>query len=555
MVRSFAVQLYAPITEQGSGQMKRWAWRALLVCGALLLAACGPVGNNSSSGGSNAPASGALRNGGTLTVALADDPDALDPTLARTLVGRMVFTAMCEKLYDINNSLQVVPQLAASLPTTAPDGKTVTIKLRQGVKFNDGTNFDAAAVKKSLDRHRTLTGSQRQSELLAVGSVDVVDPSTVRINLKQPFSPLASVLADRSGMVMSPAQLDKLGDKFGTNPVCVGPFKFSSRVAQDRIELVKSDQYYDKAKVHLDKLIFKPIPDDNIRLANLRSGDVQVADQIQPSDVASVRSDSNLQLITAGSLGYQGISINLNNTKGLFPAPTGKVPGALAGDPRVRRAFELSLDREALNKVVFNGLYEPTCSPIPLNSPFATPALSQCPPHDPNQAKTLLSQAGVKTPVPVELMTDNSPLQARIGQAIQSMAKEGGFAVKLRPVEFATSLDESDAGHYQAYLVGWSGRVDPDGNISNFQLTQGSQNISRASDKAIDDMIIQARSTNDVNQRKQLYGQIIKATQERDSIIYVYRLKTFIGASKKVGGVTVFADSLIRAAFAGNTAS
>jgi peptide/nickel transport system substrate-binding protein len=536
--------------------MKRWAWWALLVCGALLLAACGPVGNNkSSSGGSNATASGNLRNGGTLTVALADDPDELDPTLARTLVGRMVFTTICEKLYDINANLQVVPQLAASLPTTSPDGKTVTIKLRQGIKFNDDTNFDAAAVKKSLDRHRTLNGSQRQSELLAVASVDVVDPSTVRINLKQPFSPLAAVLADRSGMVMSPAQLDKLGDKFGTNPVCVGPFKFSNRVAQDRIELVKSDQYYDKAKVHLDKIIFKPIPDDNIRLANLRSGDVQVADQIQPSDVASVRSDSNLQLLTAGSLGYQGITINLNNTKGLYPAPTGKVPGPLASDPRVRRAFELSLDREALNKVVFNGLYEPTCSPIPLNSPYASPELGQCPPHDVNQAKSLLAQAGVKTPVPVQLMTDNSPLQARIGQAIQSMAKEAGFAVKLQPTEFATSLDLSDAGKYQAYLVGWSGRVDPDGNISNFQLTQGSQNISRASDKNIDDLIIQARSTTDVNQRKQLYGQIIKASQQRDSIIYLYRLKTFIGASKKVGGVTVMADSLIRPAFAGFTAS
>lgn len=535
--------------------MKRWAWWALLVCGALLLAACGPVGDNSSSGGSNASSGGALRNGGTLTVALADDPDVLDPTLARTLVGRIVFTSMCEKLYDINNSLQVVPQLATALPTISADGKTATIKLRQGVKFNDGTNFDAAAVKKSLDRHRTLTGSQRQSELLAVGSVDVVDPSTVRINLKQPFAPLASVLADRSGMVMSPAQLDKLGDKFGTSPVCVGPFKFSNRVAQDRIELVKSDQYYDKSKVHLDKIIYKPIPDDNIRLANLRSGDIQVADAIQPTDVANVRNDSNLQLITAGSLGYQGITINLSNTKGLPPAPTGKVPGALAADPKVRQAFELSLDRDALNKVVFSGLYEPTCSPIPLNSPFATPDLAQCPPHDVNQAKSLLSQAGVKTPVPVELMTDNSPLAARLGQAIQSMAKEGGFAVKLRPVEFAKALDDSDAGHYQAFQVGWSGRVDPDGNISNFQLSQGSQNVSRASDKAIDDMILQARTTNDQNQRKQLYGQIIKATQERDSIIYLYRTKTFIGTSKKIGGVTVFADSLIRVAFAGNTTS
>jgi len=434
-------------------------------------------------------------------------------------------------------------------------GKTVDIKLRQGVKFNDGTDFNAAAVKKSLDRHRTLKGSQRQSELLAVSSVDAVDPSTVRIHLSQPFAPLAAVLADRSGMVMSPAQLDKLGDKFGTSPVCVGPFKFVERVAQGRIVLAKSDLYYDKDKVHLDKIIYKPIPDANIRLANLRSGDIQVSDQIQPSDVRAVQGDSSLQLLTAGSLGYQGITINLANTRGLSPAPTGKVAGPLANDPRVRHAFELSLDRETLNKVVFNGLYEPTCSPIPLNSPYATPSLSQCPAHDVNQAKQLLAQAGVKTPLRVELMTDNTPLATRIGQAVQSMAKEAGFDVKLRPTEFATSLDETDAGHYQAYQVGWSGRVDPDGNISNFHLSQGSQNVSRASDKSIDDLILQARTTGDLNQRKQLYGQVIKAVQQRDSIIYLYRLKTYIAASKKVGGLNVYADSLIRVAFAGLTAS
>jgi peptide/nickel transport system substrate-binding protein len=534
--------------------MKRWAWLALLVSGALLLAACGPVGNKSSSGDSGTPASGgALRNGGTLTVALSDDPDKLDPTLARTLVGRIVFTSLCEKLYDIDAKLGVVPQLATAMPTLSQDGRTAEIKLRQGVKFNDGSSFDATAVKKSLDRHRTLSGSQRQSELLAVDSVDAVDASTVRINLKQPFAPLAAVLADRAGMIMSPAQLDKLGANFGNKPVCVGPFKFVERVAQDRIVLQKSDLYYDKDKVHLDRVVYKPIPDENIRLANLRSGDVQVADQLQPTDVPAVQRDGSLQLLTSGSLGYQGITINIANAKGLSPAPTGKVPGALANDVRVRKAFELSLDREALNKVVFNGLYEPTCSPIPLNNPYAAPELSQCPPHDVNQAKQLLAQAGVRTPVPVELVVDTSPLEARLGQAIQSMAKEAGFDVKLRPTEFATALDETDAGHYQAFRVGWSGRVDPDGNISSFHLSQGSQNISRASDKAIDDLILQARATNDSNQRKQLYSRIIKAVQERDNVIYLYRQKTYIGATKKVGGVIVYPDSLIRVAFAGLT--
>ena len=180
--------------------MKRWERWALLACSVLLLAACGPVGDGGDSG--TAKGGGEVRDGGMLTVALEDDPDMLDPTLARTLVGRMVFTSLCEKLYDIDREQNVVPQLAAELPSVSQDGRGVEIKLREGIKFNDDTPFDAAAVKKSLDRHRTLEASARKSELSPVSGVDVVDPATVRIRLSQPFAPLAALLADRSGMVM-----------------------------------------------------------------------------------------------------------------------------------------------------------------------------------------------------------------------------------------------------------------------------------------------------------------------------------------------------------------
>src|SRR3954451_21082244 len=216
------------------------------------------------------------RNGGTLTIALAEDPDALDPTLARTFVGRMVFLSMCEKLYDLNAKLQIVPQLAAALPKLSADKKTATIKLRKGVKFNDGTAFNAAAVKKSLDRHKTLPRSTRASELGPVESVDVVNASTVALHLSERYSPLTAQLADRAGMIMSPKALDDLGDRFATNPVCVGPFVFKERQAGDDNTFTKSPNYNGQKKVRLDSVVFKIIPDPSARSQNLRSHDIDV---------------------------------------------------------------------------------------------------------------------------------------------------------------------------------------------------------------------------------------------------------------------------------------
>src|SRR5919112_307565 len=135
------------------------------------------------------PAGPSARSGGTVTIALDADPDVLDPTLARTFVGRMVFAHMCEKLYDLNAKLQIVPQLAAALPKFSADKQTVTIRLRRGIRFNDGTAFNAAAVKKSLERHKTLPRSTRASELAPVTSVDTQGNYTVVLHLNNRYAP------------------------------------------------------------------------------------------------------------------------------------------------------------------------------------------------------------------------------------------------------------------------------------------------------------------------------------------------------------------------------
>src|SRR4051812_19639347 len=218
--------------------------RTLSLAVAGVVAALVAAGGGSSSTGSSTNKATA-KAGGTLTVALAEDPDLLDPTLARTFVGRIVFANLCEKLYDVNDKLQIVPQLAASMPKITNGGKTVTITIRKDLKFNDGTTMDAQAVKTSLDRHRNLKASARSSELEPVKSVEVVNSDTVRLTLDGPYAPLAAQLADRSGMIMSPKQLSKLGEKFSNDPVCVGPFQFVSRKEGDQIVLKKAPAYYD----------------------------------------------------------------------------------------------------------------------------------------------------------------------------------------------------------------------------------------------------------------------------------------------------------------------
>jgi peptide/nickel transport system substrate-binding protein len=500
----------------------------------------------------------AAKAGGTLRVALASEPDALDPTLARTLVGRTVFNAICEKLYDVDQNLTIVPQLASALPDFAADGMSATIKLRTGVKFADGTAFDAAAVKTSLDRDMTLTGSARKSELSSVAGVDVVDPTTVKLRLNTPFTPLTAILADRSGMVMSPTAL-KAGDaKFATNPVCVGPFKFSLRVAQDRIEVVKDPNYYNASKVNLDKIIYRIIADSTTRFNNLRSGDVEVLDTVSPTDVDALKGTPGLDLLSSDSLGYQGITVNLGNVDGVGkPAKTLGAPyaSAMATDPRVRQAFELSLDRAAINTVVFKGLYAPACGPISGASPFSSDAAQACPKHDPAAAKQLLQTAGVTVPFKVSMIIANTPDGARLGEAIQAEVKDGGFDLQLVPTEFAASLTQTDAGKYQMFQIGWSGRVDPDGNIANFVHSGGSQNNNGYANSSVDSLLDHARAKSDVAARRDLYGKVITQLHQDVPIIYLYRQKNFTGVTHTVVGVQVFGDGLLRFGTAGFAAA
>lgn len=529
---------------------------------AALAAGCTSVKQADSGGGSGSSGSATansfgtpaaatdVRSGGKLVMALSAEPDQLDPTLSRSLYSRYVFSSMCQKLYDTDAQSHIVPLLATALPKVSDGGKTVTIPVRQNVRFADGTPFNAAAVQATFERNLTLTASGRKSELGPISSVDAPDASTVVVHLKTPFAPLTAALTDRAGMILSPTATKRLGAKFASAPVCVGPFKFSKRVPQNSIDLVKDPNYYDAADVHLDSISYHIITDASIRAANLRSGDVQVADSLSPQDVPNLQKDGSLTVLQSPSLGYQGVSFNVGNVKGVG-TPAEKINRPTALDARVRKAFEYSIDRAGLVKVVFNGMFDPACSAISPISEFSSPQAQTCTPHDPGKAKELLKEAGVQTPFPISMITSNNPDSLRLAQALQSMVKDGGFNLQIKPVEYASLLDQQDAGNFELLQLGWSGRVDPDANITNFVGTGGSQNVAGYNDPALDTLLEQARQTTDIAKRRDLYGQAVAKVQEADPIIYLYRQRNLTGVANKIKGVQVFPDGVIRVGFAG----
>jgi peptide/nickel transport system substrate-binding protein len=507
----------------------------LLVAAAVALTAC------STPGATTGTSSGS---GGTIVVALASDPGTIDPTLADTFDARVVFTSFCQKLYDANDRLQVVPQLAAALPTTSRDGLTVTIPLRTGIRFNDGTPFDATAVKTTLDRDLTLSGSTRAREIGAVKSVAVVNPTMVRITLKYPFSPLVAQLADRAGLIMSPTALRKLGAKFGNAPVCVGPFRFASRTEGSQLAFVKSADYYDAADVHAAGITYKIITDPTTRADNLRSGDVQAAEHLDATDIPQLKGDSSLTIEDISAISYEGISINISNANGVNKPP-GPVNTPLARSPELRKAFEMALDRDAMNKAVYNGAESVDCLPLPVQSPFR-PADPACTPYDPAGAKQIVAASGVPMPVPVTLMIPANSGDDRLAAVIQSMEAEAGFAVTIKSVEFTSSLAAARAGRFDAFLIGWSGRLDPDGDLSDLVTSGGSNNFSGLADRQLDQLVAQSAASSDIATRKASYARTLQRLQEIRPNIYLYHDRWYLGLSTKLSGVVYLTDGIPR---------
>jgi peptide/nickel transport system substrate-binding protein len=469
----------------------------------------------------------------TLRIGLQEDPDVLDPHRARTFVGRIVFTSLCDKLVDITPELKFVPELATEWQW-GDDGKSLTFKLRPGVKFHDGESMNAAAVKANIDRARTLPDSLRKSELTSVESVEAVDDMTVAIKLARPDATLLSQLSDRAGMIMSPKAIASAD--FGQKPVCSGPYKFVERVQNDRIVLELFKEHWNAKEYNFERVVFTPIPDTTVRLANLQSGDLDMLERLAPSDIAAVKSDSKLVFAPITGIGYQGFTINTNNGE--------RAKSPLGQDKRVRQAFQLSVDRDVINEVVGQGIFPPAGQPFPIASIYSNEKYAARK-RDVVKAKQLLKEAGVDR-VKFEIAFGNSTTTQQINEIVQAMGAEVGFDISLRPTEFAALQKEAQIGNFDVNQIGWSGRVDPDGNIHQFVTCKGGLNDGKYCNPEVDRLLNEARVTNDEAKRKQLYDSAQAILQDELPIIYVYYQTWPFAHSKKVQGFKPYPDGMMR---------
>src|SRR5215213_11152 len=452
---------------------------ASFVLAALVVVGCG---------GGGAPQSNTPP--GTLYVALEAEPPELDPNLSSAYVDRQVMASLYDKLVDIDQDGEIVPMLASSYEVS-DDDLVYTFHLREGIKFHDGTEFNAEAVKYNLDRYQE-EDSVRSTEVEPIESVDVVDEYTVRVTLSEPFAPFLAVLTDRAGIMASPKAIEENNGRISKDPVGTGPFKFVERVRGDHITVEKNPDYWREGLPKIDKIEYRGIEDENVQYQNLQSGELDLIDSIPVVEFKELQESGDYNVSIEPGLGYQGVFLNVTQ-----PPFDNKA---------LRQAVYRLVDREAIVKAVLRDVGgEAGNSPFSEQSWAYSEESDQYPERSVEEAKALLEEAGKPDGFSFTLKTDPTPLNQQIGQVIQNNLKPAGIDVKLEQEEFGTLLDDSTNGNFQALFLGWSGRIDPDLNIYDFTVTNGDFNSSGYSNPEVDRLLNEARTTSDRDERKDLY--------------------------------------------------
>ena len=492
-----------------------------LLAGLLLAAGCGGGGGGTTSGGEGTP-----KDGGTLTYAYESELRTLDPVASTQLVERTVMYQMYESLVTIDPKLNIKPGLAKSWQVSS-DGLSVTFNLQSNIKFHDGTKFDATAVKFNLDRILQAKTSPRKSELASLDSVEVKDPTTVVLHLKKPDATLLAQLVDRAGMILSPAAIQKGGADFSRNPVGAGtgPFMFVEWKRDDHLTLKKNPDYWG-TKAHLDTLVYKPITDDAARAAGLKTGEFDQVRVLAGQDVTAAKTDSNLTYKSIPGLAFGGFE--LNHSKAPF------------SDKNKAQAVAMAIDRDQINKNVFFGTNAVSNGPIPPSSWAYDPSEKIYEKADPAKAKQ------VATGFSFTLKVTNVPQVIQEGTLIKDQLAKAGITVNIQSEEFGQLLTETEAQNFDAALVGWSGRIDPDGNMYSWFHTGGGNNDGKYSNPDVDKALEDARTTTDQSKRRQLYQQAQKLLVQDGAYVFITHAPAEQISTNKVHGYVLYPDGMPR---------
>jgi peptide/nickel transport system substrate-binding protein len=499
---------------------------------------------NATPPGQAAPAQAAAKPstaGGTLTFVLENDVIDFDPMLSRAFVDRNAHYQIYDSLVRVDKTGKIIPWLAEKWDTSA-DGKQVTFSLRKDVKYHDGTAFDAESVKWNIDRYRTTDASARKGELAPVSSVEVLDPSTVRFNLSTPFSPLLSLLVDRAGMMVSRTAAEAAGQDFTRKAfkAGTGPFVLTEAVKDDHVTIERNPDWWGTdasgGKLPLlDKIIIRPITNSDVRLTNVKTGDAQLANNISPKDIAALRSDSSLSYQEVPGLAYDSLVPN-------------RKEGFVFNDARYVKAVSMALDRKELLDKAFFGIGTVGYGAVAPSHFAFDPNFKPYEKADPEGARKLVAEVG-KGPLSFEfLVPSGDPALLQQATLVQAQLRRADIDAQIAQLEFAQILkQQSDHVFKGVTFVGWSGRIDPDGNSYDFNYTGRPNNDSSYSNKDVDALLDAQRQTTDQAQRTDAFrkAEQIYAVDDPARIWFRFRIAHMLTTSR-VSGMEVYPDSIPR---------
>ncbi|ETP67668.1 peptide ABC transporter substrate-binding protein [Planococcus glaciei CHR43] len=480
----------------------------------LLLAACS--GNNEANTGEGGETAESDKQGGTLVYGRGADSVGLDPINVTDGESIRVTHNVFETLLEYDQNLELQPKLATEY-SSSEDGLTWTFKLREGVKFHDGTDFNAEAVVFNFDRwmdpenpyhqgdfpyYPFLYGGFKGDENHLIEHVKATGDHELEIKLKRKTAPFLSYLAISMFGIASPAAIEKYGDTLNEHPVGTGPFMFEEWSRNKTITLAKNPEYWMEGKPYLDKLIFQVIPENAARLNALQTGEIDVLDGMNATDTSSVENADGLELL-------KRLSFNI----GYMAFNTEKAP---FDNPLVRQAINMAVDKDNIVDAFYNGLADVATSPLPPSLWSHDDSLEK---YDYNveEAKKLLKEAGFENGFKTKLHTMSNPRPympepMKIAEAIQSDLAKVGIEAEIVSMEWATYLEDTKAGAHDMALYGWTGvMADPDNflypNLSKTNTNVPAQNIAFYKSDEFTALITEARETIDQDKRIELYKQ------------------------------------------------